>query len=160
MKMFEDRLALLEGARSAAAPRRLGMASIHASLMGLVRAGDHVVAGRALFGSCRWLIAEWLPRFGVETTFVDATDLKAWEAAIRPNTKAVLIESPANPVLEITDIRAVSRDGPRGRRQGDRRQRLRHPDLPAAAEAGRRHRRSIRPPSTSTARAGCWAGPS
>jgi O-succinylhomoserine sulfhydrylase len=77
--------------------------------MGLVRAGDHVVAGNALFGSCRWLIAEWLPRFGVETTFVDASDLSAWEAAIKPNTKAVLIETPSNPVLEITDIAAVSK---------------------------------------------------
>jgi O-succinylhomoserine sulfhydrylase len=107
VKMFEDRLALLEGAEVCRA-QATGMASIHAALMGLVRAGDHVVAGRALFGSCRWLIAEWLPRFGVETTFVDATDPKAWEAAIRPNTKAVLIETPSNPVLEITDIRAVS----------------------------------------------------
>ncbi|MFZ0268751.1 O-succinylhomoserine sulfhydrylase [Caulobacter sp.] len=107
VKMFEDRLALLEGAEVCRA-QATGMASVHAALMGLVRAGDHVVAGRALFGSCRWLIAEWLPRFGVETTFVDATDPKAWEAAIRPNTKAVLIETPSNPVLEITDIRAVS----------------------------------------------------
>jgi O-succinylhomoserine sulfhydrylase len=107
VKMFEDRLALLEGAEVCRA-QATGMASIHAALMGLVRAGDHVVAGRALFGSCRWLIAEWLPRFGVETTFVDATDPKAWEAAIRPGTKAVLIETPSNPVLEITDIRAVS----------------------------------------------------
>jgi O-succinylhomoserine sulfhydrylase len=107
VKMFEDRLALLEGAEVCRA-QATGMASIHAALMGLVRAGDHVVAGRALFGSCRWIVAEWLPRFGVETTFVDATDIREWEAAIRPNTKAVLIETPSNPVLEITDIRAVS----------------------------------------------------
>jgi O-succinylhomoserine sulfhydrylase len=106
VKMFEDRLALLEGAEVCRA-QATGMASIHAALMGLVRAGDHVVAGRALFGSCRWLIAEWLPRFGVETTFVDATD-PAWRAAIRHNTKAVLIESPANPLLEVTDIPAVA----------------------------------------------------
>jgi O-succinylhomoserine sulfhydrylase len=86
-----------------------GMAAVNASLMGLVRAGDHLVAGRALFGSCRWLVAEWLPRFGVETTFVDATDLKAWENAMRPNTKAVLIETPANPLLEVTDIEAVAK---------------------------------------------------
>jgi len=107
VKMFEDRLALLEGAEVCRA-QSTGMASIHMALMGLVKAGDHVVAGRALFGSCRWIISEWLPRFGVETTFVDATDLKAWEAAMRPNTKAVLIETPSNPVLEITDIRAVA----------------------------------------------------
>lgn len=108
VKMFEDRLALLEGAEVCRATAT-GMAAVHSALMGLVRAGDHVVAGNALFGSCRWLIAEWLPRFGVETTFVDATDLSAWEAAIKSNTKAVLIETPSNPVLEITDIAAVSK---------------------------------------------------
>jgi O-succinylhomoserine sulfhydrylase len=77
--------------------------------MGLLRAGDHLVAGRALFGSCRWIVAEWLPRFGIETTMVDATDLKAWQDAIRPNTRVFLIETPANPLLEITDIAAVSK---------------------------------------------------
>ncbi len=108
IQMFEDRLALLEGAQSCRA-QTSGMAAVHASLMGLLRAGDHLVAGRALFGSCRWIVAEWLPRFGVETTMVDATDLKAWEDAIRPNTKVFLIETPANPLLEITDIAAVSK---------------------------------------------------
>jgi O-succinylhomoserine sulfhydrylase len=66
------------------------------------------VAGRALFGSCRWIIAELLPRFGVETTFVDARDLDAWRGAMRPNTKVVLMETPANPLLEVTDIKAVA----------------------------------------------------
>jgi len=108
VEMFEQRLALLEGAPACRA-MATGMAAVNASLMGLVRAGDHLVAGRALFGSCRWLVAEWLPRFGVETTFVDATDLKAWEQAMRPNTKAVLIETPANPLLEVTDIAEVSK---------------------------------------------------
>ena len=108
VQMFEDRLALLEGAQSCRA-QTSGMAAVHAALMGLLRAGDHLVAGRALFGSCRWIVAEWLPRFGVETTMVDATDLKAWEDAIRPNTKVFLIETPANPLLEITDIAAVSK---------------------------------------------------
>ena len=108
VQMFEDRLALLEGAQSCRA-QTSGMAAVHASLMGLLRAGDHLVAGRALFGSCRWIVAEWLPRFGVETTMVDATDLKAWEDAIRPDTKVFLIETPANPLLEITDIAAVSK---------------------------------------------------
>ena len=108
VEMFEQRLALLEGAPACRA-MATGMAAVNASLMGLVRAGDHLVAGRALFGSCRWLVAEWLPRFGVETTFVDATDLKAWENAMRPNTKAVLIETPANPLLEVTDIAEVSK---------------------------------------------------
>jgi O-succinylhomoserine sulfhydrylase len=66
------------------------------------------VAGRALFGSCRWIISEWLPRFGVETTYVDATDLEAWKNAVRPNTRAFLVESPANPLLEVTAIGAVA----------------------------------------------------
>jgi O-succinylhomoserine sulfhydrylase len=108
VQMFEDRLALLEGAQSCRA-QTSGMAAVHASLMGLLRAGDHLVAGRALFGSCRWIVAEWLPRFGIETTMVDATDLKAWQDAIRPNTRVFLIETPANPLLEITDIAAVSK---------------------------------------------------
>ena len=108
VQMFEDRLALLEGAQSCRA-QTSGMAAVHAALIGLLRAGDHLVAGRALFGSCRWIVAEWLPRFGVETTMVDATDIKAWEDAIRPNTKVFLIETPANPLLEITDIAAVSK---------------------------------------------------
>jgi O-succinylhomoserine sulfhydrylase len=84
------------------------MAAVQLALMGLVRAGDHVVAGRALFGSCRWILSEWMPRFGVETTYVDATDLEAWKNAVRPNTKAFLVESPANPLLEVTAIGAVA----------------------------------------------------
>jgi O-succinylhomoserine sulfhydrylase len=105
-QMFEERLALLEGAEYCRAVAS-GMAAVHVALTGLLRAGDHLVAGRALFGSCNWIVSQWLPRFGVETTFVDATDLKAWEAAMRPNTKVVLLESPANPLLEVTDIAAV-----------------------------------------------------
>jgi len=105
-QMFEDRLALLEGAELCKATSS-GMSAVNASLMGLLRAGDHLVAGRALFGSCRWLVAELLPRFGVETTFVDATDIDAWKNAVRPNTKAFLVESPANPLLEVTAIGAV-----------------------------------------------------
>ncbi|MGZ3404727.1 MAG: PLP-dependent transferase, partial [Phenylobacterium sp.] len=85
-----------------------GMSAVHVALMGLLRAGDHLVAGRALFGSCRWIISELLPRFGVETTYVDATDIDAWKNAVRPNTKALLVESPANPLLEVTAIGAVA----------------------------------------------------
>jgi O-succinylhomoserine sulfhydrylase len=106
-QVFEDRLALLEGAAICKATAS-GMAAVNAALMGLLKAGDHLVAGRALFGSCRWICAELLPRFGIETTFVDATDLTAWQAAMRPNTKVVLIETPANPLLEVTDIQAVA----------------------------------------------------
>ncbi|WP_293903384.1 O-succinylhomoserine sulfhydrylase [Phenylobacterium sp.] len=106
-QMFEDRLALLEGAEQCKATAS-GMAAIQLSLAGLLRAGDHLVAGRALFGSCRWIVSEWLPRFGVETTYVDATDLEAWKSAGRANTKVFLVESPANPLLEVTAIGAVA----------------------------------------------------
>jgi O-succinylhomoserine sulfhydrylase len=107
-QMFEDKLALLEGAelcRSTAS----GMAAIATALTGLVKAGDHILSGRALFGSCRWILDKHLPRFGVETTSVPGPDLDAWRAAIRPNTKVVFIETPANPLLEITDIEEVAK---------------------------------------------------
>jgi O-succinylhomoserine sulfhydrylase len=107
-EMFEQRLALIEGAEACKSTAS-GMAAVQLSLMGLVRAGDHIVAGRALFGSCRWILSEWMPRFGVETTYVDATDLTAWQDAVRPNTKVFLVESPANPLLEVTDIAAVAK---------------------------------------------------
>jgi O-succinylhomoserine sulfhydrylase len=107
VRMFEDRLALLEGAEACRA-QATGMAAVHLALMGLLRASDHVVAGQALFGSNRWLMNNWLPRFGVQTTMVPAADLAAWKGAVRANTKAVLIESPANPLLEITDIAGVA----------------------------------------------------
>jgi len=106
-EMFEQRLALLEGAEACRATAS-GMAAVHLALTGLVRAGDHIVAGRALFGSCRWILSEWMPRFGVQTTYVDATDIEAWKAAVRPNTRAFLVESPANPLLEVTAIGAVA----------------------------------------------------
>ena len=106
VKMFEDRLALLEGAEACRATAT-GMAAMHLAFMGLVKAGDHVVAGRALFGSCRWILQNWAPRFGVEATLVDGPDLAAWRAAVRPNTKLLFIETPANPLLEICDIEGV-----------------------------------------------------
>ena len=106
-QMFEDRLALLEGAEVCRATAS-GMSAVHVALQGLVRAGDHVVAGRALFGSCRWILSHWMPRFGVDVTFVDATDPAAWAAAVRPNTSAFLVESPANPLLEVTPIAEVA----------------------------------------------------
>ncbi len=105
--MFEARMAALEGAEAARATAS-GMAAVTAALMGQVRAGDHVVASRALFGSCRYVVEELLPRFGVETTLVDGVDLAAWRAAVRPNTKTFFLESPANPTLEVIDIAAVA----------------------------------------------------
>ena len=106
--MFEARMASLEGAEAARATAT-GMAAVTAALMGQVKAGDHVVAARALFGSCRYVIEEWLPRFGVATTLVDGTDLAAWEKAARPNTKVFFLESPSNPTIEIIDIVAVAK---------------------------------------------------
>jgi O-succinylhomoserine sulfhydrylase len=105
--MFEQRLALLEGAEGCRATAS-GMAAVHLALTGLLRAGDHVIAAKALFGSCRWILNNWAPRFGVEATFVDGWDTAAWKAAIRPNTKLFFIESPANPLLEISDIAAIA----------------------------------------------------
>ena len=106
--MFEGRMAALEGAEACRATAS-GMAAVTSAMLCLVRAGDHVVAGRALFGSCRYVIEDLLPRFGVASTLVDGTDLKAWENAIRPNTRAFFLESPTNPTLEILDIPAIAK---------------------------------------------------
>ncbi|MPR07694.1 O-succinylhomoserine sulfhydrylase [Microvirga tunisiensis] len=105
--MFEQRIASFEGAESARATAT-GMAAVTAALMGLLQAGDHIVAARALFGSCRYVVAELLPRFGVAATLVDGTDLDGWRKAIRPETKVFFLESPANPTLEVIDIEAVA----------------------------------------------------
>lgn len=106
--MFEQRMALLEGAESARATAS-GMAAVTAALMGQVKAGDHVVASRALFGSCLYVVQELLPRFGVESTLVDGADLAAWKAAMRPNTKTVFLESPTNPTLDVYDIAEIAK---------------------------------------------------
>jgi O-succinylhomoserine sulfhydrylase len=107
LSMFEQRMAALEGAEAARATAT-GMAAVTTALMGLVRAGDHVVAAKALFGSCRWVVEEWLPRFGVTSTLVNGTDLDAWKKAVRKNTKAFFMETPTNPTLEVYDIAAVA----------------------------------------------------
>ena len=105
--MFEDRIASLEGAEAAFATAS-GMAAVNGALMSCLKAGDHVVSSRALFGSCLYILEDVLPRFGVSVDFVDGTDLDAWRAAIRPDTRVVFFESLSNPVLEIIDIRAVA----------------------------------------------------
>jgi len=107
LSMFEQRMAALEGAE-AARSTATGMAAVTTALMGLVKAGDHVVAAKALFGSCRWVIEEWLPRFGVASTLVNGTDLAAWKGAMRKNTTACFMETPTNPTLEVYDIAAVA----------------------------------------------------
>jgi O-succinylhomoserine sulfhydrylase len=107
MSMFEQRMALLEGAE-AARSTATGMAAVTTALMGLVKAGDHIVAAKALFGSCRWVIEDWLGRFGVTSTLVDGVDLKQWQKAVTKNTKVLFMETPTNPTLEVYDIAAVA----------------------------------------------------
>ncbi len=105
--MFEERIAKLEGAERAMATAT-GMAAVNASLLCQVKAGDHVVAARALFGSCRYIIEEILPRFGVGITLVDGTDLDQWRDAVRPETVCAFLETPSNPMLEIIDLQQVA----------------------------------------------------
>jgi len=105
--MFEKRMALLEGAEAARATAS-GMAAVTAALMGQVRAGDHVVAAKACFGSCLYVVEDLLPRFGVSSTLVEGADLDDWRAAMRPNTKTAFLESPTNPTLEVIDIAGVA----------------------------------------------------
>ncbi|MEL6280872.1 MAG: O-succinylhomoserine sulfhydrylase [Pseudomonadota bacterium] len=105
--MFEDRIAAYEGAEAAFATAS-GMAAMNAAMFSQLKAGDHVVASQALFGSCLYVIETLLPRFGVETTLVHGPDLDAWSAAMRPETKLVFLETPANPTLELIDIAAVA----------------------------------------------------
>tara|TARA_B100000686_G_scaffold345716_1_gene430814 strand:- start:5 stop:1216 length:1212 start_codon:yes stop_codon:yes gene_type:complete len=107
VRMFEERMILLEGAEDARATAS-GMAAVNLSLMSQLNAGDHVVAARALFGSCLMIIQTFLPRFGIEVTLVDGADLDQWRDAIRPDTTCAFLESPSNPGLELVDIRAVA----------------------------------------------------
>jgi O-succinylhomoserine sulfhydrylase len=106
--MFEDRMRLLEGAEAARATAT-GMAAVTAAMLCYLKAGDHVVAARALFGSCRYVVEDLCPRFGISSTLVDGSDIAAWKAAVRPNTKVFFFETPANPTLDLVDIAAVSR---------------------------------------------------
>jgi O-succinylhomoserine sulfhydrylase len=106
--MFEERIRLLEGADEARATAT-GMAAVNAALLSYLKAGDHVVAARALFGACRYIVETLCPRFGIASTLVDGRDLEAWRKAIRPNTKVLFFETPANPTLDLVDIAAVSK---------------------------------------------------
>jgi O-succinylhomoserine sulfhydrylase len=105
--MFEERMRLLEGAQAARATAT-GMAAVTAALLCFLKAGDHIVAGRALFGSCRYVVEDLCPRFGIASTLVDGRDTEAWARAMRPNTKAVFFETPANPTLDLVDIAVVA----------------------------------------------------
>jgi O-succinylhomoserine sulfhydrylase len=105
--MFEERMCLLEGAEAARAVAS-GMAAVTASLLCDLKAGDHVLAARALFGSCDYVISNLLPRLGIASTLIDGRDLDAWRKAVRPETRAFFLESPSNPTLELIDIEAVA----------------------------------------------------
>jgi O-succinylhomoserine sulfhydrylase len=108
VSMFEQRIAALEGGEDAFAAAS-GMAAVNGALTSILKAGDHVVSAKALFGSCLYILENILTRYGVEVTFIDGTDLDAWKAAIRPDTKAVFFESMSNPTLEVIDITSVSK---------------------------------------------------
>jgi O-succinylhomoserine sulfhydrylase len=105
--MFEERMRLLEGAGAARATAT-GMAAVTASLLCFLKAGDHIVAGRSLFGSCRYVVDDLCPRLGIASTIVDGRDIGAWQKAVRPNTRAFFFETPSNPTLDLIDIAAVS----------------------------------------------------
>ncbi len=107
VRMFEERMAVFEGAEDAFATAS-GMAAVHGALFSGLRAGDHVVSARALFGSCLYVVETLLPRFGVEVTLVDGPDLDQWRDAFRPETRLAFLETISNPTLEIVDIKAVA----------------------------------------------------
>ena len=104
--MLEAKLASIEGAE-ACRVTATGMAAIHAALLSHLRTGDRLVASRALFGSCHWIVSTLLPRYGIETEFVDGTDLNGWKVAFQKPASMVLLESPSNPMLDVIDLRAV-----------------------------------------------------
>ena len=107
LSMLEDRLCLIEGAE-ACRTTATGMAAVNAALLAHLKAGDRVVASRALFGSCHWIVSTLLPKFGIATEFVDGSDLAQWRTALSRPTQLVLLETPSNPMLEMVDLRAVA----------------------------------------------------
>ncbi|SFI00156.1 O-succinylhomoserine sulfhydrylase [Albimonas pacifica] len=107
VRMFEERMMALEGAEDAFATAS-GMAAVNAALFCQLKAGDHVIAAKALFGSCLYILETLLPRFGVEVTLVEGTDPDAWRAGLRPNTRVAFLESPSNPTLELIDVAEVA----------------------------------------------------
>ena len=107
VSMFEQRMIELEGAEAARATAT-GMAAVTTAILAPLKSGDHVVAAKALFGSCRYVVEDLLPRYGIESTLVDGHDLDQWKKAVRPNTKSCFLESPTNPTLDVVDIGAVA----------------------------------------------------
>jgi O-succinylhomoserine sulfhydrylase len=111
--MFEQRMIELEGAEAARATAT-GMAAVTTAILAPLRAGDHVVAAKAMFGSCRFVVEDLLPRYGITSTLVDGLDLDQWQKAMRPNTKTLFLESPTNPTLEVLDIGEIARIAHKG----------------------------------------------
>jgi O-succinylhomoserine sulfhydrylase len=107
VSMFERRMIELEGAEAARATAT-GMAAVTTAVLAPLKAGDHVVASKAMFGSCRYVVEDLLPRYGIQSTLVDGLDLDQWKKAIRPNTKTCFLESPTNPTLDVLDIGAIA----------------------------------------------------
>ncbi|MGH7156194.1 MAG: PLP-dependent transferase, partial [Acetobacteraceae bacterium] len=105
--MLEDRLALIEGAE-ACRTTASGMAAVTATLLSHLKAGDRAVASRALFGGCHWVVSTLLPRYGIQTEFVDGADLNQWQTALSRPAQLVLLETPSNPMLELVDLRSVT----------------------------------------------------
>ena len=139
ISMFERRMIELEGAEAARATAT-GMAAVTTAILAPLKAGDHVVAAKAMFGSCRYVVEDLLPRYGIQSTLVDGLDLDQWRKAMQPNTKTCFLESPTNPTLDVHGHPVDRRDRPQGRRAADRRQCVRHPDLAEPAVARRRRR--------------------
>ncbi len=107
VRMFEERIAALEGGEDAFATAS-GMAAVNGALFSQLKAGDHIISAKALFGSCLYIIENLLPKFGVEVTFVDGCDIEQWQNAVRPNTKVAFIEALSNPTLEVVDVAAIA----------------------------------------------------
>ena len=137
--MFEQRIAEFEGAEAARATAT-GMAAVTLAMMGQVKAGDHIVASKAIFGSCLYVMEEYLPRYGVTSTIIDGRNLDEWRAAFRPNTKTCFLETPTNPNLEVLDIAGDLQDRACRRRHRGGRQCVLHPALAKPARARRRLR--------------------
>jgi O-succinylhomoserine sulfhydrylase len=113
VSMFEQRMIELEGAEAARATAT-GMAAVTTAILAPLRAGDHVVAAKAMFGSCRFVVEDLLPRYGITSTLVDGLDLDQWQKAMRPNTKTLFLESPTNPTLEVLDITEIAKVAHKG----------------------------------------------
>ena len=139
VSMFERRMIELEGAEAARATAT-GMAAVTTAVLAPLKAGDHVVAAKAMFGSCRYVVEDLLPRYGISSTLVDGLDLDQWQKAMRPNTKSLLPGEPDQSDARRARYRRDRRDRASGRRAADRRQRVCDADLAEPADTGRRCR--------------------